>query len=67
VALTVGYKRFVQMLKGELLGASRDQMPNARVCWTPQILAKKPLEGTQAEENKTAISSLGSYSRKASP
>ena len=30
-------------------------MLNSKVCWTPQILAKKPIEGTQAEENNCNI------------
>ena len=30
---------------------SQDQTLNSKVCRTPQILAKKPIEGTHTEEN----------------
>ena len=47
-------------LKGSCWRVNQDQILNARVCWTPQILTKKPLEGTPAEEKSSAMSSLGS-------
>ena len=49
-----------------VLSESRLGTLNQMVCWTPQSLAKKPLEGTRAEEKVCNIK-LGSYSRKASP
>ena len=62
-----GYGRYVWIWKGVVWGVSQDQMLNLKLCWTPQILVKKPIEGTQAEEKKSAISSLGSYSRQGHP